>query len=172
MMSDAKDAGRRTLLQRGLALLGGGAAVLAGTRWGRVEAAAPTPTPQTLTLYARKRPLAAQSSDTRLVASGDLFDTPAGETSVGAFYTNCFCLGTPFGPHTTADANLEFQVLHLKDGTLFGISGGGNAHAGVTMHAIVGGTNRYAGARGSYTERPAGPGAADHGMLEFIVTLA
>ena len=173
MNSDAKDAGRRTLLQRGMALLGGGAAIIAGARWTRVEAAPrDTPTPRTLTLYARKRPVAVLPADSRLLATGDLFDAPDGGAAVGAFYTNCFCLGTAFGPHTDSEANLQFQVLHLKEGTLFGMSGGGNAHGDVTMHAIVGGTSRYSGARGSYVERLATTGEPEPGLVEFIITLA
>jgi hypothetical protein len=172
MMSDAKHAGRRTLLQRGLALVGGGAAVIAGARWTRAEAAPPKADTRTLTLYARKHPVTSAASDARLVASGDLYDTPSGGAVVGSLYTNCFCLGTPFGPDTSSQANLQFQVLHLKEGTLFGISGGGNAHGDITQHAIVGGTSRFAGATGTYVERPAGADVPDHGVVEIIVALA
>src|SRR6266511_1758627 len=119
--------GRRTLLQQGLALLGGGVAVAAGARWSRGAPAAAAPAgPAPLTFYARIRPVpgAAHGSgqaDSRLVASADLLDAPDGRR-IGQFSTNCFCLGTPFGPHATAGSNLEMQVLQLHDGTLFGMS--------------------------------------------------
>ena len=133
--------GRRTLLQQGLALLGGGVAVAAGTRWTRpAQAAEQSGGAKSLTLYARIRPLpggAAHAGDTRLVSSGDLLDAPNGKC-VGQFYTNCFCLGTPFGPHETAASNLEMQMLQLHDGTLFGMGGGTAAHDGEKAHAIIG----------------------------------
>ena len=180
---DTGRTGRRTLLQRGLALLAGGVAVATGVR--TVQAEEPTAPvvdvgPQrrrhTLTLYAHKRPVAgvrgghpAHGTDARTLASGDLLDAPGG-SAVGSFYTNCFCMGTPLGPHARASSNLEFQVLELAEGTLFGICGGTNGSA-AKAHAIVGGTGRYAGASGSYVERPAAD-TARRDVVELIVTLA
>ena len=177
---DTGRTGRRTLLQRGFALLAGGVAVATSGRTVRAEEPAPKATAprqdgQMLTLYARRRPVAgvrsgahAHGPDARTLATGELLDGPAG-TAVGSFYTNCFCMGTPLGPHKRAASNLEFQVLELSDGTLFGIGGGADA-SGTKAHAIVGGTGRYAGARGSYVERPAATTARD--LVELIVTLA
>lgn len=177
---------RRTLLQRGLALLAGGVAVVGGQRLIRAEravdpkaAADPTPAGTTLTVYARRRPLVAppdavrgaRSGASRQLASGELLDAPDGQR-VGTFYTSCFCLDTAFGPHTDTASNLEFQVLQLKDGTLFGICGGATEPGGARTHAVVGGTNRYAAARGAYVERPATGHGAAHDVVEFIVTLA
>lgn len=175
--------GRRTVLQRGLTLLAGGVAVGAGARTVRAEEPAapvvPTATPavSTLTLYARKRPVAgppratrgAHTPDARTLASGELLDSPGGR-AIGSFHTNCFCMGTPLGPHNHAASNLEFQVLQLADGTLFGISGGGASD--MKAHAVVGGTGRYAGARGSYIERPAEGRGAKRDVMELVVTLA
>ena len=178
---DTGRTGRRTLLQRGFALLAGGVAAATGARTVRADEpapakidAAPQRDVQTFTLYARRRPVAtvrgghAHHSDTRTLASGELLDAPDG-TAVGTFNTNCFCMGTPLGPHNRAASNLEFQVLDLAGGTLFGICGGATP-AGTKAHAIVGGTGRYAGARGSYVERPAANAARD--VVELFVTLA
>jgi hypothetical protein len=177
--------GRRTLLQRGLALLAGGVAVAAGARTVQAEQPAalkldPIPRPQTLalTLYARKRPIArlpgaargGHAAEARTQASGELLASPEG-SSIGSFYTNCFCMGTPLGAHTREASNLEFQVLELKDGTLFGLCGGA-AISGVKAHAIVGGTGAYAGARGSYVERAVAETAAVRDVIELVVTLA
>jgi hypothetical protein len=179
---EKRGTGRRTLLQRGLALIAGGAALVAGARTGRIEAAAPPRhalgTDGTLKLYARKRPLApppagahgSHRPDGRLLASGELFDTPDG-AAVGEFHTNCFCLDTPFGPQA-AGSNLEFQVLQLKDGTLFGLCAGSVVNGTAKVHALVGGTGRYAGARGSYFERTANPQSGGHDLVELVVTLA
>ena len=177
--------GRRTLLQRGLALLAGGVAVATGARAVRAEqpeqvevTAVPKPQASTLTLYARRRPVAdlpgavrgGHTADARTLASGELFAAPDGE-AIGAFHTNCFCAATPFGPHTRTASNLEFQVLELGDGTLFSICGGATP-SGTKAHAVVGGTGRYAGARGSYVERPATDASTRRDVVELVITLA
>jgi hypothetical protein len=174
---------RRTLLQRGLALLAGSVAVATGSRVIRADSRI-TPTPdgrsdpqppgRTLTLYTRPRPLAAppgapravQADHARQLASGDLLDAPHGKP-IGAVYTNCFCAGAPFGAQRSS-SDLEFQVIQLNDGTLFGMCGGA-PERGEKVRAIVGGTGGYAGARGAYLERPS---AADPDVVEFVVTLA
>ena len=172
-----KDAtGRRTLLQQGLALLGGGVAVAAGARWSRGTAAeaAPIDGKAPLKLYARIRPISGTSpgqgqSDARTVATGELLDAPQGKR-VGEFSANCFCLGTPFGTHVNSAATIEMQVLQLHDGTLFGMSTP-SAPGAPKVHAVIGGTARFAGARGTYVQRQvSAPGA--HDLVEFIVSIA
>jgi hypothetical protein len=169
MTSNAKHAGRRTLLQRGLAFVGGGAALAIGARWQRTEPSTAAAAPAALTFYARKGPPAPTAGDGRLVAAGELYDAPGG-TAVGAFYANSFCVGAPFEAHPGAATNLQFQVLQLPEGTLFTMSGG-DGGGETTLHAIVGGTSRYAGARGSCVEQPAVETDAP-GTIKFTVTLA
>lgn len=172
-----KDAtGRRTLLQRGLALLGGGVAIAAGAGWSRGTRAeaAPIDGKGPLKLFARIRPISGTSpaqgqSDARTVATGELLDAPHGKR-VGEFSANCFCLDTPFGTHVNSAATIEMQVLKLHDGTLFGLSTP-SAPGAPKVHAVIGGTERFAGARGSYVQRPVNaPGA--HDVVEFIVSIA
>jgi hypothetical protein len=156
---------RRTFFQRGIALLAGGAAVAGTTRW--ASAASP---PSTLTLYASPRPVAGhQHGGDRIVAAGDVFDRPGGER-IGTFYTNCFCLPSPFGLQVSAASNLEFHVLQLNDGTLFGIGSGVEAGDGRRL-AIVGGTDRYAGRSGSYVQRSIAGQTGDD-VRELVVTFA
>jgi hypothetical protein len=166
---------RRTILQRGLALLAGGAAVAGGTRW--VAAASPPTTGASLTLYTRYRPVAgpqfggsghSHGADGRLVASGDLLDAPNGK-AIGTFYTNCFCLSSPFGLQANAGANLEFHVLQLADGTLFSMGAGG---AGDRPFALVGGTDRYAGRSGSCIQRSVAGDDIGDDVRQLIVTFA
>lgn len=173
---------RRTLLQRGLALLAGGVAVATGSRVIRADSRItprpedrpdPRPPGTTLTLYTRQRPVApppaaapVQTGHARLLASGDLLDAPDGQR-VGVVYTNCFCPAAPFGAQKSG-TDLEFQVMHLDDGTLFAMCGGA-AEKGARVRAIVGGTGRFAGARGVCLERPA---AGERDVVEFVVTLA
>jgi hypothetical protein len=161
---------RRTFFQRGLALLAGGTALAGTARWAGAappaEAAAPG---NTLTLYARSRPVAGHQhgADARIVASGDLLDGPDG-ARVGTFYTNCFCVPTPFGVQASAASTLEFHVLQLQDGTLFSM-GSGSAAAEQRL-AIIGGTDRFAGRSGVYMQRAIAAGRGD--LRELTITFA
>ena len=161
---------RRTLLQRGIALLAGGAAVAGTTKWAAAASPPASSPPSTLTLYARPKPAAGhQHGGDRIVSSGDVFDGPDG-ARIGMFYTNCFCLPSPFGPQLAAASNLEFHVLQLNDGTLFGIGSGIETGDGRRL-AIVGGTDRYAGRSGSYVQRSIAGQVGDD-VRELVVTFA
>ena len=171
MSSSADATPRRTLLQRGTALVVSAFGLGAATD--RVVHAASTQesaAPRPLTLHARRRPVSpagGNEASGRLLSQGEVLDEAGGVE--GAFYTNGFCMQTPFGSSLQAAANLEFQTLNLKDGTLFGI-GAPSASAGLERHrAILGGTGRFAGVRGSYVERDSAEG--ERGAVEFVVTL-
>jgi hypothetical protein len=169
MQTDGTSLKRRSLLQRCLAVLAGGGAVAGIAEWkGRGLAHASERAPRTLTLYGRQRPIVSPHAD-RTGAFGELMDRPDGKV-VGSFYTSCFCAAAPFGAHTAEAPSLEFQVMQLADGTLFGL-GGGRADEGGTARALVGGTAKYAGASGSYIQRLA-PGSGSHDVVEFVVTFA
>ncbi|HEV3215202.1 MAG TPA: hypothetical protein VGZ27_05740 [Vicinamibacterales bacterium] len=170
-LSSTKGTGRRTLLQRGLALIGGVAAVGTGARWATREVGASAlRRGPTLTVYGRKRPVAGDN-EARIMAFGELLDAPDGRT-IGEFHTNCFCLSTPLGLQPTAGSNLEFHVMQFKDGTLFGLRGGSPGSDAPIPSAVIGGTARYAGASGSLVERPLGAGARGHDLVEFVITFA
>jgi len=126
--------------------------------------------PGTITLYARKRPVAGAPADGRIVASGDVFDRPGGER-IGSFHTNCFCAQSPFGVHAAAAPSLEFHVLQLKDGTLFSV-GHAAGDGGVRPLAIIGGTERFAGRSGSWIERAIAGEHATDDMRELTITFA
>jgi len=162
--------GRRSWLQRGLALLTGAVAVGAGAEWAHHETASAAPRAASLTLYGRRRPVASRAADARQTTFGELLDGPDGKP-VGQFYSNSFGIDTPLGPQPMDVSSMEFQVLQLKDGTLFGMRGGDSAD-GTRPCALIGGTARYAGASGSYLERSLGPSAQGREMVEFVVTFA
>ena len=163
---------RRTLLQRGTALVA--SAFGLGAVTDRVVHAAATKepgTPRQMSLRARRRamsPTGAPEASGRLLSHGDLLDEAGGVE--GAFYTNGFCMQTPFGASLQAVSNLEFQTLNLKDGTLFGMGAPSASSGGERHRAILGGTGRFAGVRGSYVERDAAE--AERGAVEFVVTLS
>lgn len=160
---------RRTLLQRGAALLAGGVA-LAGTSKFAGAASPPTAAPaKTLTLYARLRPAAAPDVHGRMVSSGDLLDRLDG-TPIGTFYSNAFCAASPFGGPQAAASNLAFQVLELGEGTLFAVGSGLEVPAGQAV-AIIGGTSTFAGRSGSCIQRSIASGIGDD-VREFTITFA
>ena len=142
---------RRTLLQRGFALLAGGAAIAGGSRWA-AAASPPKTMPSTLTLYARK---------------SDVFDRPGGER-IGSLYANVISGQSPFG--VPAASGVEMHTLQLADGALFALSA--TAASSERSLAIVGGTGRFAGKTGNGLSR-ALPGeyAADD-LRELTITFA
>ena len=170
---------RRGALGRGLALLAGVVGVGAA---GRVEAASAAP-PATelkpqgrqteLKLHGRHFHLHAPSSrpgqvpakGERLSAYGELLDRPNGRR-VGHFTAAFFALESPFA----GAASLELHSLHLEDGTIHGL---GTAARGAEGHfAILGGTGRYAGARGSYVSHQLLRELGGNGTAVFHLTLA
>ena len=170
-----ENANRRTILQKGFLFLAG----MAGLKLVENQAGAqppPVPRGQTLRFYTQPRSVhphgvpgkLAAARRSRMMACGELREVPKG-AKVGDYYSTCFSLGSPFGPNPQASSNLEIQTLKIKDGTLFGIAAPEGSIEG-SVHAIVGGTGRYAGARGQFSSLPAN-GGADRGTVEIVVTL-
>jgi len=178
MDDQSKSPERRTLLQRGLVALAAGLGLGVGPR--RAAAAtveAPIPSgAKTLVLRGRRGHASPQgrlpraAAGHRLVREGELVDD--GGRAVGRFASSAFCAETPFGPQLAAASSLELQAFHLEDGSsLFGIGSAAAPSAGGRSLAVLGGTGRFAGARGSYSEREVPDGPAGAGSLEFVLTL-
>lgn len=176
---------RRTLLRRGLLMIAGALGLVAAERRSPGQAvaapsrpeAALTPGPTSLRFYGRGwRPqaqaslLGRRSDGDHLVGYGDLLDAPDGVV-VGRFCTNGFCPETPFGHAIAAAPTIEFQTLALKDGTVFGMGAGALNVGGERTYAILGGTERYAGARGTYTARTTSAEPTGRSAVDFILTL-
>jgi hypothetical protein len=140
------------------------------------EPGAPPPAPhleggRTLRLYGRGRAgaPAGQGAGSRALRRFELLDRPDG-APVGEFFASGFQLETAFGPLPAAPSNIEFHTFRLGADTLFGM--GAPAPRGrERTHAVLGGTGRFAGARGSYVERDVEDGAPGRGRVEFVVTL-
>ena len=146
---------RRTLLQQGIALLAGGAALAGGSKWAAADS---TPRlsevegPSAITLYARKT---------------DVFDRPGGER-IGSFYANTIGAQSPFG--VAAASSVEMHTLQLADGALFTLSAA--TASGERPMAIIGGTGRFAGKTGSCVSRAIrGEHVADD-VRELSITFA
>ena len=152
---------RRGLLRRALLLIGGGASVVAGgiglSERSRPRSSAPG---ESLTLYGRNwhvvsRDLARgelPSTADRMLGFGTLHHSSEGPAeSVGDFLANYVSLHQPgLVGHL---ASLEQHTFNLRDGSIIG---SGTTREGLETEdefAIVGGTGRYAGARGTYILR-------------------
>jgi len=163
---------RRTLLQRGLALIGGalGVGAVGGEVHARTETGARA---QTFQLLGRRRTSARLAGATHgahphAVSSGDLLDA-TGNEAIGSFHTNGFCQEIRLGSPMPSASNIAFQTFVLAEGSLFGL-GGGPSPDGDRTCAVLGGTGRYAGAQGTYVERvPLQPAGRD--AVEFVFTL-
>lgn len=147
-MKNQSFGGRRTFLQR-LALVIGGAL---GMSWnGKAQ---PVENPAILRLALRgyrksRHPSEAANSSGRLLWRADLVN-PMNDSLAGDFYADCFCGESAFGiANPSAGSNLELHTLKLKEGTLFGIGANSRRHS-PAEHAILGGTGKFVGARGSY----------------------
>lgn len=171
---------RRTLLVRGLAALAGalGLAVVEKKALGPSPPLSAANCGNTLRIYARRwqvhtpvrQPGESAGQGHRLIHHGELLDQPDGD-KVGEFCSSRFCLESSFGPNPLAESNLEFHTMKMKDGTLFGMTTGAAESDGEKRHAVLGGTGRFAGARGCYLIT----GSADHGkpgLIEIVITLA
>lgn len=105
----------------------------------------------------------------RLSMHGELLD---GESSqaVGQFYSACFCPDTPGGSGVIAGMALEMHTFTLVDGSVMGVGMAGMRTGQESQFAIVGGTGRYAGARGYYTARQEPVELSGSGRAEFAFT--
>lgn len=180
MAENVQPTDRRTLLRRGLAVVAGalGFAVIEKKSLAPDAVAAAATGETTLRFYGRhwrvqtqaRRSADSAGSSHRLISRGELWDHSEGE-KVGEFWSNRFCLESSFGPNPCAASNLEFQTFQLKDGTLFGMGTGGPEIGAEQGHAILGGTGRFAGARGSYVIQ-AHPDVDKPGTIEIVLTLS
>lgn len=96
---------------------------------------------------------------------GELFSTE--EEKVGEFYASSFQFGAPFGASELAAGAMETHQFNFRDGTIVGIGTLADLNGSASVHAIIGGTGRYAGASGSYTARQRPVQMGGDGTAEF-----
>lgn len=174
---------RRSLLTRGLVLIGGAVGVGAGTAAARpVPDASPRQPGQrqteaeTLTLAGRNWFLASQARKPgeRIqpgdhgTVTGDLVE-PRTRAHRGSFVASRQAFHSGLGGHAAADAAVELHTFELDGGTIMGM---GSSLPGASVFAIVGGTGRYAGARGSYVARQHLRELGGDGTAHFVIDLS
>jgi len=101
----------------------------------------------------------------RITVRGDLVDGVSGER-VGQFYAAGFAIGGSF--HPAQGERLELHTFKLGDGTIIGSGTAGQLDG---AFAILGGTGRYAGARGTYVACQSNQDFGGDGSAKFVLTL-
>jgi hypothetical protein len=102
----------------------------------------------------------------RYAVYGELYE-PGGEKA-GEFYSMAVGIDSPFQLTGAGIGSMELHTLNLAGGTIVGVGAGGGLER---TYAIVGGTGKYAGARGSYTARQDTYGLGGDGKAELLLTL-
>jgi hypothetical protein len=178
-MEGSHGVARRSLLRRGLLLLGaliGGRAVTTGA----AEAARITPpeppTTTTFKLGGRNLTLRTVGRPAGLPKVGDRFGVygellGADGVKVGEFYAAAFSMHAPYGDSPFGATSLEMHTFNLAEGSLVGMGTGQLVGDSAAVYAIVGGTGRYLGARGSYVTQQQPYGLGGDGTAEFTFTL-
>lgn len=180
---------RRETLKRGLLLIG--AAVGVGTAGRAITTAdlttadRSTVAPQgggrrteQLTIHGQQwhvssnglRPGELPDRGRRLLGQGELVDRPGG-AKIGEFFATSFGIDSPGRAGPDGAATLELHTFNLAGGSIIGT---GTARAGLDaedVFAIVGGTGRYVGARGSYVARQQPQEFGGDGTAEFTLTV-
>jgi hypothetical protein len=165
--------GRRTVLKRGIFAAAATAAAALAIRPGEQRpalASVPIGGGQTIELFGR-----GWHADTSTVPSkgdsysvyGELLTSPDGD-KCGEFYSACLAIDSPFQVTGQGIGSLEIHTLVLAGGSIVAMGAGGGAER---SFAIVGGTGKYAGARGSYTANQDTYGLGGRGTAAFKLRL-
>jgi hypothetical protein len=169
------------MLKSSLALAAGavgfGAARKAIGSGGSDQPATPVPKgemPATLTLTGRNlhavsngRPVGhGPTAGERTALSGELVDLNGALR--GDFFISSTAFGSPVDAGPGGVPTVESHTFRLPDGTIHGM--GTAAPDGDSVFAIVGGTGRYLGARGSYTARHMPVELGGDGSAAFAMT--
>ena len=170
MKTGVPNAGRRQILKRGAlgAASVAAVAVAAGAATQPRVAATPAGAPRTMRLIGRDW----HTDTAKLPGKGDQYSVygalhdPAGD-KVGEFFSTNIGVNSPFQVTGEGIGSFEVHTLTLPGGTLVGVGiGGGSERA----YAIVGGTGKYAGVRGSYLARQDTFGLGGDGKAELLLT--
>jgi hypothetical protein len=102
----------------------------------------------------------------RYAVYGELHDGSG--IKVGEFFSQNVGVDSPFQITGEGVGSFEIHTLSLPGGTIVGVGIGGGRER---SFAIVGGTGKYTGARGSYLARQDTIGLGGSGTAELLLTL-
>jgi hypothetical protein len=152
--TNRRDALKNALISAAVGIGAAGKSGLAAVRDGTAE---PKPGGQVV-LYGVRWQITSQDlnrgelppAGIRMLVRGEIFDKPSGGHKAGDFFATYYRLNTPgkVAPHEPG--SLELHTFVFFDGTLTGSGVANSAPDSEGQFAIIGGTGRYHGARGSY----------------------
>ena len=167
------DSSRRSVLKTGLAAVGG---VVSFGIADKAAAQEPS-TPSTLSFDGRSWHLTSPvrqagefpDAGEQMLMSGELVHGDG--SHAGDFHGTYVALTAPGHAGPGDASSLQTHTLNLADGTLVGTGTATACHDGEDAFAIVGGTGRYAGARGSYTIRQSPVQLGGDGTARITISL-
>ncbi|MGH9681941.1 MAG: hypothetical protein ACRD4Y_18500 [Candidatus Acidiferrales bacterium] len=172
---------RRVALKRGFALLGAavGIGVTTNTPVSAEEAFPETKKGKQMILHARLLRIKSQDlrrgelpqSGMRLLAKAEIVAAASSSRKVGDFFATCFRVNAPGKVADHEPGSLEQHTFVLPEGKIFGTGVGSSGADGEGEFAIIGGTGRYLGARGSYVARQSHLDFGGNGTATFTLTL-
>jgi hypothetical protein len=101
----------------------------------------------------------------RISVRGDLHAQPGG-AAVGEFFATAIAFDA--SSHPARAERHETHTFKLRDGSIFGVGTAGGLDG---SFAVLGGTGRYAGARGTYSARQGHEALGGDGAAEFVFDL-
>jgi hypothetical protein len=163
---------RRKLLRRGALGAASLAAVAVGAGATTTGAARPS-TSGTTTMRLLGRGWHVDAKDGKLPTKGERYAVygelvDAKGDKVGEFFSQNVGVDSPFQLTGEGTGAFEIHTLTLPGGTIVGVGVGGGRER---SYAIVGGTGKYSGARGSYLARQDTYGLGGSGRAEILLTL-
>ena len=181
-----EQASRRSLLKGGLATIGAVFGLGAATKVAagvlndgdkRTDTTAKL-SAETITLHGRRWQITSPTrragdfptAGEQMLINGELSDRPGGDR-LGEFYATYFGVADPGRTGLDGSSSLQLHTFNLPDGTLVGTGTATPAHDTEDTFAIIGGTGRYAGARGSYVARQSPAQLGGDGTATFTITL-
>jgi Allene oxide cyclase barrel like domain len=171
---------RRDMLKSSLALAAGAVGLGAAGQALRQGKPAATTTatdrsPATLTLLGRgwhalreDRASGPPAAGDRTHLYGELTDGDG--TRVGEFFGSATHLDSPFDQGGRTGTSVQSHTFRLREGTIHGMGTMAPGEDGDAVFAVVGGTGRYHGARGSYVARQQPVEFGGDGSAAFTLT--
>ena len=155
---------RASALRRAVLIAAGAVGIGAGAK--ATGSRRPIPTARPLCSTGDVTPTALPARGERHTVVAELLEHPGG-APVGELYGAGFTVHGPSARAATGVDTLELHTFRLPGGTIVGT---GTGNAGDGEFAVVGGTGRWLGARGSYVARALTPGDGLTTEVRFTLT--
>jgi hypothetical protein len=171
---------RRDVLTRGLALLGAAVGIgVAGNKSTEADGQPEISQEKQFVLHVRHLRISSQDLQkgqlpipgVRMLAKAEVVSAPSNGQKVGDFFASYVRINAPGKVADHEPGSFEDHTFVLPDGNIFGK---GVAPSGMDREgqfAIVGGTGRYLGAKGSYIARQSHVDFGGNGSATFTLTL-